>query len=228
MDKRVDVMDVVIFLLLMSICLGLVYLVHKYNGKEQFYLLGIIYSIISFILSFKLINILGVDINANIVFNSGLLIILYYFVNRYNDKESRKFIFTIIAVTFICALFLMGSAFAIPSIYDKMSSFYQNLIFDNLAIVILYPISLVITLFLSEYCFKELKVENNKKLLKTLLTVVGIMFIDAAIFIYFSYAFIIRFDIAMKIAIDNYLIKVVVLALYILIVNRVFMVKKVK
>ena len=54
------------------------------------------------------------------------------------------------------------------------------------------------------------------------------MFIDVAIFVYFSYAFIIRFDIAMKIAIDNYLIKVIVMLVYVLIVNKLFMVRKVK
>ena len=44
-------MSIIIFLLFMSICLGLIYLVHKYYRKEHFYLLGIIYSIIGFIMS---------------------------------------------------------------------------------------------------------------------------------------------------------------------------------
>ena len=221
-------MSIGIFLLLMAICLGLVYLVHKYFGKEQFYLLGIIYSILSFILSFKLVNILGIDINANLVFSSGLLLILYYFVNRYNEKESRKFIFTIISVPLLCICFMVISNFMIPSIYDNMSVFYHNLIVDNLAIIILYPVSMAITMFLSEYCFKQLKKEENNKLIKVILTLFGIVFIDVAIFIYFSYAFIIRFDTATGIAIDNYLIKVGIMIIYVLIVNKLFMVRKVK
>ena len=124
--------------------------------------------------------------------------------------------------------FFMLSGFMIPSIYDNMSVFYQRLVLDNLAIVILYPVSLVITMFLSEYCFRELKKENSKKMIKTILTIFGIVFIDAAIFIYFSYAFIIRFNTAMNIAIDNYLIKVGIMIVYILIVNKLFMVRKVK
>jgi len=221
-------MNIGVFLLLMAICLGLVYLVHKYFDKEQFYLLGIIYSIVSFIMSFKLVNIFGIDINANLIFSSGLLLILYYFVNRYNDKESRKFIITTIGSSLMCMCFFMLTAFMIPSVYDKMSIFYQNLVLDNLAIVILYPISLVIVMFLSEYCFRELKKEESKRTIKTILTIFGIMFIDAAIFTYFSYAFIIRFDTAMEIAIDNYLIKAGIMIIYILIVNKLFMVRKVK
>lgn len=222
------VVEIFIFLLLMAICLGLIYLVHRYFGKEQFYLLGIIYSIISFIMSFKLVNIFGLDINANLIFNSGLLLIIYYFVNRYNEKESRKFIFTIIITSFMCMCFLMITAFMMPSIYDKMSIFYNTLLFDNLAIVILYPISIAVTMFLSEYCFRELKKEENNKTVKLILTVFGIIFIDIAIFIYFSYAFIIRFDTAIMITIDNYLVKVGIMLIYILIINKLFMVKKVK
>jgi hypothetical protein len=83
-------------------------------------------------------------------------------------------------------------------------------------------------MFLSEYCFKELKKEKSKKNIKTILTVFGIVFIDVALFIYFSYAFIIRYDIAIEIAIDNYLVKVGIMLIYILIVNKLFMVRKVK
>lgn len=221
-------MGIVIFILLMGISLGLVYLVHKYFGKEQFYLLGIIYTVLSFILSFKLINILGVNVNANLIFSSGLILILYYFVNRYNEKESRRFIYTTSFINIVLACILVITAVMVPSIYDKMSIFYQNLIFDNLAIVILYPISYIVTMFLSEYCFRELKKEENKKNIKTILTLLGVLFIDTALFVYFSYAFIIKYDVAMRIAIDNYLIKVGIMIIYILIVNKLFMIRKVK
>lgn len=221
-------MSMIVFLLIMAICLGLIYLVHKYFEKEQFYLIGIIYSIVSFLMSFKMINILGMDINANLIFSSGLLAILYYVVNRYGEKESKRFILTVSISMIICLLFFLIAGFMVPSIYDKMSIFYQNIVFDNLPIFVLYPISLTITMFLSEYCFRELKKEEKKELLKTILTIFGIIFIDSCIFIYFSYAFIIKFDTALVIALDNYLVKVGIMIIYILIVNKLFMVRKVK
>lgn len=221
-------MNIVIFLLLITICMGLVYLVHKYFGKVEFYILGIIYSVVAFLMSFKLINILGFDINANIIFNSGLILILYYFVNRYNEGESRRFIFTMFGCSLTFMSLFMITTFMIPSIYDNMSSFYQTIILDNIPIIILYPISFLVTMILGEYCFKELKKETTKRNIKTIFTIFGIAFIDVAIFIYFSYAFIIKFDDAIMIAIDNYLVKVGIMILYVLIVNRLFMVRKVK
>ena len=212
-------MNIGVFLLLMAICMGLVYLVHKYFGKKEYYILGIIYSIISFVLSFKIINIFGMDINANVIFSSGLLLILYYFVNRYNDKESRRFIFSMVSITLVCTILLVGTSVMVPSIYDGASGYYENMVFDNLSILILYPISMAITMFLSEYCFKELIKEEKKKNFKTILTLFGIVFIDTALFIYFSYAFIIRFDTAMEIALDNYIIKTIIMIIYVLIID---------
>ncbi len=220
-------MSIGVFLLLICICLGILYIVHKYFGKEQFYLLGIVYTILSFIMSFKIVNILGIDINMSVIFGSGVLVILYYFVSRYSDVESRKFVYTMIISILTCIFALLLAVFVVPSIYDSYV-YYQGLVLENLAIVVLYPISFAVTLFLSEYCFRELEKEKRKKIFKTITTVAGIIFIDTAIFIYFSYAFIIRFDVAIRILVDNYLMKVIIMSLYVLIVNKLFMVRKVK
>ena len=168
-------MDILIFVLLMAICMGIIYFVHRYFGKNEFYLLAIVYSIISFVMSFKIVHLLGIDVNLGIIFSSSLIMILYYF-----------------------------------------------------AIVIMYPISLTITLFLCNYAFNELLQVKEKRALRMILVLVGITFIDVFIFIYFSYAIIIRFDIAMKIAISNYLLKCLIVVSYFLIVDKLFMIRKVK
>ncbi|MGM9876249.1 MAG: hypothetical protein ACI310_03350 [Bacilli bacterium] len=221
-------MSIVIFLLLISICLGLIYLVHKYLGKSEFYILAIIYSILSFIMSFKLVNIFGVDINLSIIFSSGLLVILYYFINRYGKGEDKKLITTIGISTILFGIILILNTIIVPSLSDKNSIIYQSLIFDNIPILILYPISLIGTLIFSSYIFNELKKEDSYRLVKTLLTVVGIVFADVFIFIYFSYAFIIKFDTSIMIALGNYLFKTIITIMYILIINKIFDVKKVK
>lgn len=221
-------MSMVIFLLLISICLGVIYLVHKYLGKSEFYILAIIYSILSFIMSFKLVNIFGVDINLGIIFSSGLLVILYYFINRYGKGEDKKLITTIGISTILFGIILILNTIIVPSLSDKNSIIYQSLIFDNIPILILYPISLIGTLIFSSYIFNELKKEDSYRLVKTLLTVVGIVFADVFIFIYFSYAFIIRFDTSIMIALGNYLFKTIITIMYILIINKIFDVKKVK
>lgn len=221
-------MSIVILLLLISICLGLIYLVHKYLGKNEFYILAIIYSILSFIMSFKLVNIFGININLSTIFSSGLLIILYYFVNRYGKGEDKKLITIIGISTILFGIILILNTIIVPSLNDNNSIIYQSLILDNIPILILYPISLIGTLVFSSYVFNELKKEDNYRLVKTLLAVVGIIFADVFIFIYFSYAFIIKFDTSIMIALGNCLFKTIMVIIYILIINKIFEVKKVK
>ena len=93
---------------------------------------------------------------------------------------------------------------------------------------ITYPIAMIVTLYLGGYCFKTLKEEKEKKNIKIIATIVGLMFIDTFIFIYFSYAFLIRFDKAIIIAIENYFIKSIIMIIYVFIINKILSVKKVK
>ena len=187
MSKKVFIVGEVLFLLFIVICIGLIYIVHKYFGKYEFYFLGVIYTVISFLMSFKLINIFGLNINPSIIFSSGLLAILYYFIKRYDVKEYKKFSLLVLITNVVLYMFLLSNAFMIPSIYDKTSSLYQSLVLDNL-----------------------------------------VMFIITFIFIYFSYAFLIRFDKAIIIAIENYFIKSIIMIIYVFIINKILNVKKVK
>lgn len=221
-------MGFIVFLLLIFICIGFVYIVHKYFDKFEFNLLIIIYSILSFLMSFKTISIFGIDINGSIIFSSGLLVILYYFINRYSEKEYKRFIMLNTICNFVCIISLLLMGFVIPSINDISLVTYQRMVFDNLLILILYPLSNIITLFLSSYCFNEMKKEEEKKLIKTIFTIVGIVFIDTFIYVYFVYTFLFGFDVAMPIAINNYIVKTTIVISYLLIVKRLFMIRKVK
>ena len=123
---------------------------------------------------------------------------------------------------------MVSTSLMIPSIYDVIGANYDNLILDNLCIVILYPISLFITLYLSGYCFEEFKHIKKNKYIKLLLIIIGIMFIDTFIFIYFSYAFLIRFNTSVMITLGNYLVKTIITFIYIILINKIIKVKKVK
>ena len=221
-------MNGLIFLLLFIICTGLIYIVHRYFGKHEFYLLAVIYSIISFILSFKIINIFGLSINMSIIFSSGLLMTLYYFINRYNYNEVKKYIIVIMISTICFEVILLLGAIMLPSIYDENIVLLKELIFSNFPIMIIYPVGLLITLLLSSYSFKQLKEVKNNKIFKNILALIGIIFIDVFVFIYFSYTIIINFSDSLSIAMDNYFIKIIIIIFMYFLINKLMKIKKVK
>lgn len=220
-------MNFIVLLLLMCICLGIIYMTHKYLSKTYFYLIAILYSIVSYLMSFKVITIFGIDFNASIIFTNALIILLYYFINKYKD-DTKKFIYTVMIGNIFCLLMILLNSLILPSIYDNATLFYKGLVFDSFPIIILYPISLFITLFLSNYCYKMLKEEEKLKDLTCIFTLIGISFINSFIFVYFSYAFIIKFDTAIMIALGHYFINTIILIIYYLFINMIIKVRKVK
>ena len=221
-------LDILVFLFLSIICIGLIYLVHKYFGKNELYLLAIIYSVISFLLSFKIIKIFGMNINGNIIFSSGLIVILYYFIRKFAKNEVKKLMTFMMVSTIGTAIFVMLVSVMLPSIDDITAIYYQDLVFNNLSTIILYPLAMFITLLISNYSFSELKLENKYRLVKTILAVIGIVFIDVFVFTYFNYTILIHFDVALSIALDNYLIKTIIMVIFIVISSKLFEIKKVK
>ena len=221
-------MNVMIFLLLSIICIGLIFIIHKYFGKEELYFLAIIYAIVALMMSFKTIKIFGIDINASIIFDSGIIFILYYFIRKYKYNESKKLMLSILICMLITSMFLITTSIMIPSLYDEFNFSYQNMVLDNLPTIIIYPLSLLITMSLSSYCFRQLKEEEDYRLIKTILTIIGITFIEVLIFIYFSYAFMIGSKKALIISLNSYLAKVILMIIFTIFLNIIFKVKKVK
>lgn len=217
-----------IFLLFMIICFGSLYIVHKYFGKHVFYLISVVYSILSFLFSFKLVKVFGMDINISIIFSVGILYILYYFVNRYGKDDIKKIIIVDMTSIITCELLVIATSLLIPSISSDVTLLFQNLFFENWPIFVFYPLSFMIMLILGSYSFKELKtVEKSKKLI-AILTIVGVLFVDVFIFMYFSYAIIINFNDSILITIGNYFIKTIIAIIAYFYINIIMGLKKVK
>ena len=221
-------MGITIFLLLIIISLGLIYIVHKYFGKHEFYLLTCIYCILSFMFSFKLVDIFGLSINLGIIFTSGILTLLYYFINRYARDEIKKFILTCIISTFLCEIIVIINSLMIPSIYDETISLTRNFLSNNLAIFLLYPVTIVLLMALSNYLFRKLRRAENNELFRSIVCFLGLVFANTFIFIFFSYAIIINPLDALLITIDNYFVEVIIVIIFYFTTSKIMKLKKVK
>lgn len=217
-----------VFILLFIIMLGLIYLVHRYLGKSELYLLALIYSILSFIMSFKMIDIFGIYINGSVIFSTGLIIILYYFINRYNKKEIKRLINSIILSICFADIIILINGLIEPSLYNNNFAYFRDMLVNNYMIFILYPISTYITLRLSSYVFNSIKGDSERDMVYIILLMLGIIFVDVFIFIYFSYGITLGFIPAFMIAFGNYIIKTIMVIGSIYIIDMIIKTKKVK
>ena len=221
-------MSVLVFILLFIIMIGLIYLVHRYLSKSELYLLTLIYGIISFIMSFKMINIFGIYVNGSIIFSTGLIMILYYFINKYNEKEIKRLIISIIlSICFIDVLVLINGLIE-PSLYNNNYAYFRDMVVNNYIIFILYPICIFISLYLYSYLFKDMKKIKEDKDLKILLPILGFTFIDIFTFVFLTNIIKFRFDISFMIALGNYIVKSFIMIGSIFLIDRIVKIKKVK
>ena len=219
-------MSILVFILLFIIMIGLIYLVHRYLSKSELYLRTLIYGIISFIMSFKMINIFGIYVNGSIIFNTGLIMILYYFINKYNEKEIKRLIISIIlSICFIDVLVLINGLIE-PSLYNNNYAYFM--VVNNYMIFILYPICIFISLYLYSYLFKEMKKIKEDKDLKILFPILGLTFIDIFIFVFLTNIIKFRFGISFMIALGNYIVKSFIMIGSIFLIDRIVKIKKVK
>ncbi len=221
-------MNIIIFLLLIVISIGLIYVIHRYFGKHELYLLDIIYCILSFVLSFKLINIFGINVNLGIIFNSGIIMILYYFANRFGRADLRKLVIISIITAFSCAFLLLTVSLMSGSLYDENIILFKDLFYDNMLMVIMYPISLSISLLLSCYGFSELKKIDKKKKIKTMIVLIGIVFADVFLVTYFAYVVKFKYGKSLLISVDNYFVKAIILMFMYFALDKIMKIKKVK
>lgn len=221
-------MNEIMFVLLYFFIIGFIYIAHRYFGKFEFFLLGILYSIISFVMCFKLITIVGLNVNVGIVFNSFVVGVLYYFINNFDIEDNKKYIFYVMVSTVSCIILLLLGSLMFPSIYDENIVLFKNLIFDNLCIILMYPVSLFMTLILSSYIFGDVKNATRYRTLKLIAYLVSIVLVDVFIGTYLSYSLYVGFDNSSTIAIDNYFVKSIIMIITCLLISRIAKIKKVK
>ena len=175
-----------------------------------------------------MLNIFGIYVNGSIIFNTGLIMILYYFINKYNEKEIKRLIISIIlSICFIDILVLINGLIE-PSLYNNNYAYFRDMVVNNYMIFILYPIFTFISLFLYTYLFKEIKKIKEDKDLKILLPILGLTFIDIFIFVFLTNIIKFTFGISFMIALGNYIVKSLIMIGSIFIMDKIIKIKKVK
>ena len=93
-------------------------------------------------MSFKIVHLLGIDVNLGIIFSSSLIMILYYFIHRYGNDDAKKVIVVMIVSTLICACLLMINAFLIPYFQIKLVFRLRLFLFQLLIYLLRYNTNL--------------------------------------------------------------------------------------
>ena len=219
-----------VMLIILMIALGIFfilvsqYLIEK-NGIINIYL---IYNIASFLLSFKIMEVMKININANIVLSSLFTSLTYLIIDKTNIKEYKKVIKQTLTINIIISIVLLISTLYIGTINDINSVNMQNIFLKNYKILIGFPIITLINQILILLVYNEIKetIENTNT--KIILTNLTILMVETILFSISSYIFNIKLPHLLVLIISNYLIKVIITSIYTPFISHLINQKKVK
>ena len=221
-------MDLMLIILMIALSIFFMFvstfLLEK-NGIKNIYL---IYNVIAFVLSFKILKVFEINISASIVLSSLFISLTYFVIEKTTPKEYKDIIFETLIINLTVGLMMFISSLYVGTIEDNTTIHMNNIFLDNYKILISYPIVTTITQVLTLLIYNNIKVDKLSTISRIIITNLNIIMIDSILFFITSYIFKIKFNQIIILIISNYLIKVLITSLYTPFINYMISKKKVK
>ena len=221
-------MNEIIILLVIIICQITTLLFYKLFEKRGLYFSTVIISLLSFILSFKLVYVFKMNINLGIIPIVSLYTIYYIYLKKYGEKNIKDLVIinTISNVTFALLLVIMN--YFIPSITETISINMQATFETNYKILIMYPIITLISELLIIKLYSFIVLVNKNTFISVILTYILTAILYTIIFYMVSYINILYLKESIFLGITSYIIGLLVQLINIIFIVLITKSKKVK
>ena len=221
-------MSEIIFLIITIISMITIPLAYNYLDKKGLYLMLIIMIIVSYLLSFKVLNIWGLSVSANIITTISILEIVYLLIEKETKKNHYNYLFLTIFCLIATAFAILTTSSYIPSINDTLSTNMKGLFIDNYQILIIFPLLLIITEIISHPIYLTLNQIYQNKIISINLIYMVLGLLNSLIFSFIAYASDPSFLSKLNIALATYFIGLIISILYTPIFNYLTSKKKVR
>lgn len=203
-------------------------LAYNYLDKKGLYIMLIIMIIVSYLLSFKVLNIWGLSVNANVITTISILEIVYLLIEKETKKNHYNYLFLTIFCLIATAFAILTTSSYIPSINDTLSTNMKGLFIDNYQILIIFPLLLIITEIISPQIYLNLNQIYQNKIISINLIYMVLGLLNSLIFSFIAYASDPSFLSKLNIALATYFIGLIISILYTPIFNYLTSKKKVR
>ncbi len=216
-----------LLLMLIGILLLTVYILYRTSDKRGLYFALVIFNITTFILSFKIIEILKMNINLGIVPYLGTLSILYIFIIKYGKKEIKELEKISLYVNILTAIFLVIMNYFVPALTETISINIKDTFIYNYKLMIAYPIFMFLSQYLSVKLYLFVNDIQNNKSICILLTYIITALLYTVIFYMISYINVLSIKHSIYIGISSYIIGLLITIIYLIFINYLTRSKKV-
>lgn len=182
----------------------------------------------SYLLSFRNINLLGLNINASTFVYPTIFPLLLFSLDNKKIKYTKDLISKNNLIIIITLLFLMLTTGYIPSVNDTTAINIQNTIGNNFRILITYPLILTLSEYTLVYLYPKLKNIYHNTLLSSIVSLSITTTIDTILYNLLVSSFKITIIEVLYTMAITYIIKFLISLAYVLLINSFLSKKKVK
>lgn len=220
-------MNGLIYLCILTISIFSIYIASKLLGKLGLAITFIGMSFISFILAFKYITLSTINLNANCVTYITMFTTLYLLLETTDKKEVKE----ITALNFIMNIFSAVMLFLMTyhkqSLTDTISINMKNIFIGNYKILIIYPLTTLISNYLLIWMYDKIKKLYDNPFITTVTTYLLIGVIEGIFYTILVYDKILNYKTMILIILSTYMIRLIITVIYSLLLT-IFFKKKVK
>lgn len=209
----------IIMILLMILT---IFCLYKMYDKRGLYFSLVIINIMAFIFSFKVAEVLKLNINLGIVPFVGMMTILFMFILKYGIEEQKNLVKITLCSNIIIALLLIIMNYFVPATTETISINMQGTFEYNYKILIVYPIITAISQILSMKLFNIVNQIQTSIIISGILTYIMTALLYTVIYSVLIYIKIMEVKYNLFIGISSYILGLIIMILNIMILNTIY------
>ena len=207
-------MNYIIFFCILIISILSIYFSKKIAGKLGLTIVLITSNLISLILTFKYIMLSTINVNANSVTYITMFTALYLLLESTNKEEVKKIVNLNFIITIFSSILLYIMSYHVQSLTDTISINMKNVFINNYKILIVYPITILISNYLLIWMYKKIRKLYDNAFITTVTTYLLIGLIEGIIYFFIVYYNILETKIIIKLLLSSYMIRLIITIIY--------------
>ena len=221
-------MDEIIVVILLLLTMLTTYCIHKMLDKRGLYFGLIMLNLITVALLFKITYVFKLNFSIGIIPLIGSLTIIFLFLSKYGDKESKNLIKISAISNIVISLLFVVMNYFLPAVTETISINMQGTFEYNYKILITYPIIMTISQIAVVKLYSLVRIIQDNIIVCMILTYIITALLYTILYSVLSYIGIMEIKYSLFLGLSTYLIGLPILILNSFLVNYIVKKKVIK
>lgn len=214
-------MNILIYLIILILSILSIYISKKLLNNLGLTITFIGMSTLSFFLSFKYITLSTININSNSITYITMFTALYLLLETTDKKEIKKIINLNFLLNIFISIMIFLMTYHTQSITDSISINMTNVFFNNYKILLVYPITTLISNYSLIVIYNKIKKLYDLPFITTVTTFMLVGLMEGMLYNILVYRLTLSSKTIIEIILATYMIRLIITVIYSLFISSI-------